>query len=143
MNKIEILRTSFNNQFDIFEVEKTFDNVDELFDSEEIKEIFRGYENEISNRKRIFSKAGSIKAYKVPRDPKLNYGQDFSIFWRHKAPDGLEIINELTISTGLFSQNLRSAVVIEDEILMLGKKGLYSKHQASRRQLAQRGIMVW
>ena len=97
---------------DIFNASKVFESWDEVFESEEFTEVWRGFQGKESDA-RISRKYEFVTAFVVEVDKKKNYGQPFKLFTVHKY-NGVSMLREKTIGSMLSNSPMRRAFIFED-----------------------------
>lgn len=79
---------------------------EDLFESDQWKEIFRGYQiSEMWNRQTAYQKYEFIGAYLVPVDPATNYGKSFEIYVQYFV-EGIRHLQKVSVTTALTNSNL-------------------------------------
>ena len=66
-------------------IAKKYNTLDEFFNSEELKEIYRPYaSSELDRFKRVTQRFEFLAAYVVKRNPEENYGRSFDLYKHYK-----------------------------------------------------------
>lgn len=101
-----------------------FESWDEVFASEEWKEVWSGFQGKES-RERVKREFKFVTAFRVDVDPKTNYGQPFKLFMVHEHK-GVNIMKEATIHSMLSNSPLAEVMLFDDCFYLSGeyfKKG--------------------
>jgi len=112
-----VKRFSMGEELKEYKCDKVFDNEDEFYASDEMKEVWSGFQGQSMNE-RVGRKFKFICGFVMNVEKKKNYGQPFRLFKVYKSSEGLIFVGEETVHTIMSSKPLCLAYVGKDGFLI-------------------------